>query len=203
MRYYSQFGQDQYLYENFFRDMKDGVFVDIGAHDGMTGSNTKFFEDLGWQGICFEPIPEVFDQLYKNRRCIVSPIAIYDRQSTVQFRRVKGYSEMLSGIIETQSSDQVTRIDREVKEHDQIVELIVVDTLPFYPTVPFQHIDVLSLDVEGAEDRIIRNIPFELYDIKFMIIEFNNFNSSLDNYITSKGYECVAQKGVDRIYKKI
>ena len=54
------------MYENYFLNKPEGFFLDIGAHDGVTGSNTFFFEKLGWDGICLEPIPSVFDKLKKN-----------------------------------------------------------------------------------------------------------------------------------------
>ena len=52
MNYYSQFEQDKFVYENFFQGKTDGYFVDIGAHDGTTFSNSRFFEELGWTGVC-------------------------------------------------------------------------------------------------------------------------------------------------------
>ena len=44
--YYSQFKQDQLVNEFFFKNKKNGFFVDIGAHDGKTFSNSLFFEEI-------------------------------------------------------------------------------------------------------------------------------------------------------------
>ena len=64
---FSQFNQDKFIFENFFPVKSDGVFVDIGAHDGITLSNTWFFENyLGWTGYCFEPNPSLFAKLVEN-----------------------------------------------------------------------------------------------------------------------------------------
>ena len=44
MQFYSQIGQDSYLYEKFFKDIKNGFYVDIGAHEilnAFTPTNTK------------------------------------------------------------------------------------------------------------------------------------------------------------------
>ena len=52
--YKSQFGQDKFLNENIFKNKRNGVFIDIGAHDGITYSNSYVFEkQLDWTGICF------------------------------------------------------------------------------------------------------------------------------------------------------
>ena len=42
--YKSQFGQDRWLNETIFRNKQNGLFVDVGAHDGVTFSNSYFFE---------------------------------------------------------------------------------------------------------------------------------------------------------------
>jgi hypothetical protein len=52
----SQFGQDQYLFQGFFENKQDGIFVEVGAHDGNNLSNTLFFEkEMNWSGVCIEP----------------------------------------------------------------------------------------------------------------------------------------------------
>jgi len=50
VNYYSQYGQDKYLLEEIFQNKNDGYYVDIGAHDGISLSNTKKFEEIGWDG---------------------------------------------------------------------------------------------------------------------------------------------------------
>ncbi len=54
MKYYSQIEtrQDQWLIEEVFPGKTDGVFLDIGAGNGVDMSNTYALEQLGWSGIC-------------------------------------------------------------------------------------------------------------------------------------------------------
>src|ERR1700749_2898875 len=144
MKQYSQFGQDSYLYEAYFKHVPRGTFVDIGAHDGITGSNTFLFESLGWEGICFEPIPEVYQQLCLNRKCILKNIALSDTTGTAEFRRIKGHSEMLSGLVSEYSNSHLSRIDREMNEHKQTEEILHVQTDTFNNAVPFDHINIVS-----------------------------------------------------------
>jgi len=43
---------------------RDGIFIDIGAFDGMEDSNSLFFEETrNWTGICIEPSPLEFNKL--------------------------------------------------------------------------------------------------------------------------------------------
>ena len=47
---------------------KNGFYIDVGANDGVNQSTTWYFEKyLNWNGILIEPIPEVYNELKKNR----------------------------------------------------------------------------------------------------------------------------------------
>jgi hypothetical protein len=43
--YYSQCQEDCFLNENIFKNKSQGVYIELGALDGVRYSNTKFFED--------------------------------------------------------------------------------------------------------------------------------------------------------------
>ena len=80
--FYSQIGQDKYYIENIINYKKDGVFLDIGAHDGITFSNTYYLEKhLNWKGVCVEPNPNVHNKCIKNRNSIVCKKAIFERSN--------------------------------------------------------------------------------------------------------------------------
>ena len=66
MKFYSQSGQDKFCYENFFKNKKEGVFVEIGCLNGIKFSNTFVFEKMGWKGICVEASPSNFELLKNN-----------------------------------------------------------------------------------------------------------------------------------------
>jgi len=64
MNFFSKAGQDQFLFENFFRGKRNGVFVDAGEHTAETVSNTLFFERfMDWRGHRFELSRQDFGKL--------------------------------------------------------------------------------------------------------------------------------------------
>lgn len=71
MTFHGQWGPnhhvDQVLWENFFKDQIGGIIVECGSADGITESNTKFFEEQGWLCINIEPEPSRYKQLCENR----------------------------------------------------------------------------------------------------------------------------------------
>lgn len=68
MTFYSQCEQDKFLDEHVFKGYKNGVFVDVGAHDGISINNTLYFEqNYNWSGVNIEPIISVYNKLIINR----------------------------------------------------------------------------------------------------------------------------------------
>jgi hypothetical protein len=62
----SEWGEDTLLYE-LFRGQRSGVFVEVGALDGVRCSVSYLFEAIGWSGVLVEPIPEQHAACMKNR----------------------------------------------------------------------------------------------------------------------------------------
>jgi hypothetical protein len=79
-KYYAAHNIDQYIKETFFPNKTNGYFIDIGAHNGVDINNTYYFENEGWSRICFEPIPDIFEQLKQNRKCKTVNKAISDEE---------------------------------------------------------------------------------------------------------------------------
>ena len=66
IRAQSQYGEDAQILAHF--DEHRGRFLDIGAYDGHTFSNTGQFAECGWSGVCVEPSPSVFPYLVKYHK---------------------------------------------------------------------------------------------------------------------------------------
>ena len=66
--FYSLSGEDKFIYENFFKNKKRGTYIELGANNGVTQSNTKYFEDYhNWYGILIEADNKAFSELEINR----------------------------------------------------------------------------------------------------------------------------------------
>ncbi len=47
-----------FIYELFFGQKLDGMFVEVGAFDPTELSNTSCLADRGWSGLLVEPVPD-------------------------------------------------------------------------------------------------------------------------------------------------
>src|SRR6266849_2588341 len=79
---------------------RDGVFVDVGAYDGIALSNTYYFEkELGWSGICIEPNPLAFESLSQNRKCVSLNCGVGGQEELLEFLKLPGDLDLGSGFI--------------------------------------------------------------------------------------------------------
>ena len=159
-RFHSQFGQDEILDRALFGQLRNGVFVDIGAHNGVSLSNTFHLErDLGWHGLCIEANPRVFPALSRNRSAVCLNLAIADREGSMPFYAVTGYGEMLSGL-SSAIEGHLDFLQREVAGRGS-VDVIEV-TARRLDSVLLEHdyseVHYLSIDTEGNEAEILGSL---------------------------------------------
>lgn len=199
--YHGQFYQDKYVNENFFKNKKNGIFVDIGAYDGITDSNTFFFEkELGWKGICIEPVPELFKNLKAQRSCILINGCVSDKHGKITFLKHCLPNGFITGLSKIIDKDNNINVDNNKTEIIKVKSYVLEEILRRHN---IYHIDYLSLDIEGYELKILQNFPFHKYNIDVISVENNNNDSALKNLLRSKGYSFITKLGVDEIYKKI
>jgi len=202
MSQYSQYGQDSYIKDTFFKNTTKGFFIDIGAYDGVVGSNTLLFEKNGWDGICVEPNPKMYAQLRENRKCTTLSQAISLDSSPKTFFQIEGYSEMLSGLADNYSQNHIARINREIEEHNQDYDYLEVECVTFSQLTEKSNIDYLSLDIEGNELEILKSIDFTQKNISVISVEANTPQEATDlnDFLSSRGFSCNKIMGVDLIF---
>ncbi|NGX39667.1 MAG: hypothetical protein KR126chlam1_01000 [Chlamydiae bacterium] len=197
--YHSQCGQDRFVYETYFEGHRDGVFVDIGAHDGISLSNTYFFEkELGWTGVCIEPIPEVFARLEKNRDVICVKGCISDKEGISLFHNFTGYPEMLSGLVDKFDPRHLQRAVSEMQQHNAAYSTIEVECFLLNNILDqygINHIQFLSLDTEGGEFDILNSIDFSRVQIDVATVEDNYNDTRFIPFMESKGFKLVKTFG--------
>jgi len=165
---YSQDNQDFIIYENFFKDKKDGFFCDIGGNHPLKINNTLYFEELGWSGIAFEPLPHMSALWAEQRKAKLFPFALSDSEGIVTFTVVKnstGWEDMLSFVKETRDIDYGYETE-EIQVQTKIFRDIVIQE-------NIKEIDYLSLDVEGHELNVLKGIDFDSIRVNVLSIENN------------------------------
>jgi FkbM family methyltransferase len=148
----------------------EGYFVEIGACDGISFSNTFMLEKkFNWQGLVVEPAKVWQKELYKNRTCAIESRAVGNLSNEkIQFHETS--DPMLSTYEHLINNDHMS-IFRKITD-SYLVDTIDIDSLFRLHNVP-KRINFLSIDTEGSEYEIISNLNFENYLVDFVTIEHN------------------------------
>jgi len=165
---YSQEGQDYIVFTNFFRDKTDGVFCDIGGNHPSKYNNTRYFEENGWSGYVFEPLPYMKELWEKERKAKLYPYALSDSEGQVTFTVVKdklGSEDMFSFVKET------GELNRDYVMEDILVQTRTLNNV--FSEEGVSHIDYMSIDVEGHELNVLKGIDFSKLNIEVLTIENN------------------------------
>lgn len=204
MPFHSQDRQDELLEQRIFRGFKRGVFVDVGAHDGVTFNNTLYFEEAhGWSGMNVEANPHVFEKLCANRpRATNVQCAIDEENGTTVFLLNDGHTEMISGIKKYYDQRHMRRLSQENKVHRGRTSQVEVPTRRLDGLLAehgIKNVNYLSIDVEGAELAVVKSIDFSEVFIDVIGFENNYADSSIPivQYLETRGFRRLGWGGLD------
>lgn len=169
------------------QDIENGFFVEVGA---CMGTDTKFLEVCGWNGLLIEPSDGLYNWCKENRNCIVENYALVSDNYKNEF--VAGISAFrLPDYIEGHNTpnSQIYAIDQNGNQREAF-KAITFSKLAKNNDI--KNVDIFVLDVEGLELEILEGINFEEVNISNFIIECNFHIYSLeklDEIMISKGYK--------------
>lgn len=162
----SQFSQD-ILALLIARGKRGGYFVEFGACDGVLISNSLLLEkEFGWNGILSEPSPYWQEALKKNRTCSIEPRCVWSESGkTLLFGEMADDQYMTeSGVLETNLIQ-----GRDLSNQYEVQTISLRDMLREHKAPKF--IDLLSVDTEGSELKILETAPFDEYEFGFICVE--------------------------------
>ena len=165
------------IYNNLFGYKENGTFIEIGANDGHSFSNTCFLADIGWNGIYVEPVKDYYEkckirhQNNKNVNVINKGISSKDHDLTIY----KG------GVLSTASKkayDNFKKIpwasshfngEKEISQAITLQKLLEINKIQ-------PHFDLIVIDVEGFEWEVLKNFKINQWNPKAVIIELHDNN---------------------------
>jgi FkbM family methyltransferase len=197
MQYYSQYRQDEFV-DKYFNYQEGGYFLELGAGDGITISNTYFFEKFrNWKGICIEASKD-FEKLKINRNCITVNCAVGEEE-TAKFLELDGCINGLSGLIKYYNSQHKQRIENDINFHKSDYKFKIISVIPLQEILDkhnVNYIDYFSLDVEGAELSVLHTIDFSRTKIKLLMVENNYKEPQVKEFLKTKNYTFIEQSEV-------
>lgn len=181
-------------------DYDNGFYVELGANDGYSQSNSYYFElNRGWKGILVEPVPHnfIFCSRLRSKNNAIYCNACVDfnfqqKYVDMNYANLMTRSENLESDL-PQQNEYIERSQRFLKPWEKefqfgaqaipLSELLDISKAP-------KVIDFLSLDVEGAELTVLKGIDFNKYNFHYMLIECQSIEP-LESYLLDKSYKLI------------
>lgn len=169
------------IYKEYFGSRFKGTFVEVGAYDGESFSNTSFLADIGWEGLYIEPVFEYYAKCvdrHRNNNVKVINCSIGSIEQEVNF--YKGGALSTSNKDHLNAFNQIewskSQIFSEIKCKQYRLESILNQNkiLPFF--------DLLVVDVEGSEEDIFNSFDLNYWKPKMIIVELIDHHEDFKLY---------------------
>ena len=189
---HGQFFQDL-LVLFLLNEKQDGYFIEFGATDGVTLSNTYLLESkYGWRGIVAEPARCWHQQLMRNRRCSIDRRCVWSKSGEMlEFNET---AEAQFSTIEFLSRSDYHANSRQLGKRYAVETISLRDLLRTYDAP--MGIDYLSIDTEGSELAILESFFPSNHEVRIITVEHNYTDKRLQIYklLTSQGYNRVFEE---------
>ena len=176
---------------------RDGFYVEIGANDGISQSNSLFFErKRSWLGVLVEPSPSTFEFLRKNRSSLnnfynCACVSFDYKDDFIDFF----YSNLMSTTVHSDENFETYRnhaksgklyLARNENLGNLRVPARTLESILISSNAPAL-IDLFSLDVEGNELEILKGLSHIDYRFKYIVVETPDF-ATISNYLYENKY---------------
>ena len=181
-----------------------GTFIDIGANDGQTFSNTRALAEVGWKGVLVEPSPKAFEKLKAlydgHKGFYIYPFAISDHNGKAMLQESGPLCSPADvGLVSTFHQHEKERFQRTVK-YDPI-EVKTFRWKTFLNRLKIKQFDFVSIDAEGSDLEILSQM--DLSEVKCICLEFNgkqDLKVEFEKYL--EGFKLIYTSGENLIYAR-
>ena len=193
------------LPENHFN-----YFVDIGAHNGVSISNSFPFIKKGWNCVSIEPNPYVYEDLEENLKKYEEHVILvkkavsnvsgitkfhFDRRGFLKDRKKGGKADKKKGMRSTIQPE----LFKEMSDEFIMVEVDTITSILDSVDAPTE-ISIMSIDTEGMDYEVLEGLDSK-YKIHIIITE--DYSKTKDikyKLLESKGYKHINQEGINSVW---
>lgn len=198
---FSQEGEDMII-DELLEYRKNGFYVDLGAHHPIHLSNTHKFYVRGWRGLNVDAMPGSMESFRRYReRDINIEAGISDTSGNLTFYE---FDEPAVNTLDDSEAEEKIKKGYTLIKKENIKVYNVMELLDKY--VPLDvSIDMMDIDIEGLDVRIVAAIDWDKYHPSIVMIEKSEEDRksahATNEVLVNAGYELVASTSRTAIYR--
>ncbi len=196
---YSMDGEDIEVF-NYFKNKKNGFYVDVGAYHPIQRNNTMLLYLNGWEGINID-ISDFSIKLFNHLRPRDNNLnlAISNKEGNIEMFYQKKLSQLST--IKKEFANKSFQGNIKTKEINSKTLTSVLNDSKFKE----KKIDFLDIDVEGADIDVLESLDFHKYSPELIcveVIEKNKEDSQIFKFLKKRGYEKIWSGVFSHIFKR-
>jgi FkbM family methyltransferase len=184
---------------------RGGVFIEAGANDGVSQSNTYYYEKRrGWGGLLVEPIPELAARCRQNRpraKVVNCALGTFEQEGTTVQMTYCNLMSLVSGAMDEEAAKRHVQAGVNVQSLPKTYEIEVPCRAlgNILDELSMPHVDLLSLDVEGYELNVLRGLDLPRQAPAYILIEAR-FEQPLRDHLEPYYNEVARLSGKDILF---
>ena len=184
---YSMDGEDLIIFD-YFKNRKEGFFIDVGCYHPIHRNNTFLLYKKGWKGINIDIHSFSIDLFnYIRTKDLNYNFAVSDKNETLNMYYQKELSQL-----STIEYEQAKKVFQGPIKEKKIQALTLNEILK--KSKIEKKIDLLDIDVEGADLKVLQSLSFDKYKPELICVEIHEKNikeSQIFKYLDSCNYELI------------
>ena len=186
---------------NYFKDRKNGFYVDVGCYHPIHRNNTHLLHKQNWSGINIDTSQFSIDLFnYMRPKDLNYNCAISDKNENIKLF----YQKELSQLSTTEKGQAESVFQGNIKEKE--MRAFTLDEVLNRDRYKKSKIDFLDIDVEGADLKVLKGLSFDKFKPELICIEIHEKEvelSEIYKFLVDKKYELIWSGIFSHIFKSI
>ena len=186
---------------NYFKDRKNGFYVDVGCYHPIHRNNTHLLHMQNWSGVNRDTSKFSIDLFnFMRPKDLNYNCAISDKNENIKLFYQKELSQLST--IEKGQAESV--FQGEIKEKE--INAFTLDEILSRDKYKDSKIDLLDIDVEGADLKVLRGLSFDKFKPELVCVEIHAKEiekSDIYNFLIDKNYKLLWSGVFSHIFKRL
>ena len=186
---------------NYFKDRKNGFYVDVGCYHPIHRNNTHLLHMQNWSGVNIDTSQFSIDLFnFMRPKDLNYKCAISDKNENIKLFYQKELSQLST--IEKGQAESVFQGDIKEKE----IQAFTLDEILSRDKYSNSKIDLLDIDVEGADLKVLRGLSFDKFKPELVCVEIHAKEiekSDIYNFLIDKNYKLLWSGIFSHIFRRL